>query len=44
MERVPSRTASRAESAFLWSRSEPEEDISFLPTPGVGDSDGGDIY
>jgi hypothetical protein len=33
-----------AESAFSWSRSEPEEDISFLPTPGPGDSDGGDIY
>ena len=33
-----------AENAFSWSRSEPEEDISFLPTPGAGDSDGGDIY
>jgi hypothetical protein len=33
-----------AESAFSWSRSEPEEEISFLPTPGPGDSDGGDIY
>jgi len=33
-----------AESAYSWSRSEPEEEISFLPTPGPGDSDGGDIY
>jgi hypothetical protein len=33
-----------AESVFSWSRSEPEEDISFLPTPGPGDSDGGDIF
>jgi hypothetical protein len=33
-----------AESAFSWTRNEPEEDISFLPTPGPGDSDGGDIY
>jgi hypothetical protein len=33
-----------AESAFSWSRSEAEEEISFLPTPGPGDSDGGDIY
>ena len=33
-----------AEGAFSWSRSELEEDISVLPTPGPGDSDGGDIY
>ena len=33
-----------AESAFVWSRNDPEDGISFLPTPGAGDSDGGDIY
>ena len=33
-----------AEEAFSWSRSESAEDVSFLPTPGPGDSDGGDIY
>jgi hypothetical protein len=33
-----------AESAVSWSGSEPEEDISFLPTPGPGDSDDGNIY
>jgi hypothetical protein len=33
-----------AEEVFSWSRSEPAEDVSFLPTPGPGDSDGGDIY
>ena len=33
-----------AESVFSWRRGEPLEDVSFLPTPGAGDSDGGDIY
>jgi hypothetical protein len=33
-----------AEEAFAWSRSESADDVSFLPTPGPGDSDGGDIY
>jgi hypothetical protein len=33
-----------AEEVFSWSRSEAPEDVSFLPTPGPGDSDGGDIY
>lgn len=33
-----------AEDVFSWSRDEPQEEISFLPTPGPGDSDGGDIY
>jgi hypothetical protein len=33
-----------AEEAFSWSRSEQAENVSFLPTPGPGDSDGGDIY
>jgi hypothetical protein len=33
-----------AEEVFSWSRNEPDEDVSFLPTPGPGDSDGGDIY
>ena len=33
-----------AEEVFSWIRREPTEDVSFLPTPGPGDSDGGDIY
>src|SRR5439155_22553299 len=33
-----------AESVFSWSRGEPDEDISFLPTPGPGDSEGGDLF
>jgi len=33
-----------AEEAFSWGRSEPADEVSFLPTPGPGDSDGGDIY
>ena len=33
-----------AEEAFSWSRSESADDVSFLPTPGPGDSDGGDVY
>jgi len=33
-----------AKEAFSWSRSESADDISFLPTPGPGDSDGGDIF
>jgi hypothetical protein len=33
-----------ADEVFSWTRSEAPEDVSFLPTPGPGDSDGGDIY
>lgn len=33
-----------AEDVFSWSRDEPQDEISSLPTPGPGDSDGGDIY
>jgi len=33
-----------AEDVFSWSRSEPVEGVSFLPTPGPGDSDGGDLF
>ena len=33
-----------AEEVFSWSRGEAAEDVSFLPTPGPGDSDGGDFY
>jgi hypothetical protein len=33
-----------AEEAFSWSRSQPNEDVFYLPTPGPGDSEGGDIY
>ena len=33
-----------ADAVFSWTRSEDPEDVSFLPTPGPGDSDGGDIY
>ena len=33
-----------AESVFSWSRSAEEADLHYLPTPGPGDSDGGDIF
>jgi hypothetical protein len=33
-----------AEDVFSWTRSETDEDVSYLPTPGPGDSEGGDIY
>jgi len=33
-----------AEEAFSWSRGEWVDDVSSLPTPGPGDSDGGDVY
>jgi hypothetical protein len=33
-----------ADEVFSWTRSEAPDDVSFLPTPGPGDSDGGDIY
>ncbi len=33
-----------AEGVYSWTRSEEPEELSFLPTPGPGDSDGGDIY
>jgi hypothetical protein len=33
-----------AESLYSWGRPDGEEALSFLPTPGPGDSDGGDIF
>jgi hypothetical protein len=33
-----------AEGVYSWTRSEEAEELSYLPTPGPGDSDGGDIY
>ena len=33
-----------AESVFSWSRAEEPADVYYLPTPGPGDSDGGDIF
>ena len=33
-----------AESVYSWARLEDDEELSFLPTPGPGDSDGGDIF
>jgi len=33
-----------AEDAYSWARSDPPEDASFLPTPGPGYSEGGDIF
>jgi hypothetical protein len=33
-----------AEGVYSWTRSEESEELSFLPTPGPGDSDGGDIF
>jgi hypothetical protein len=33
-----------AEAAFAWTSGRPTEDVSFLATPGPGDSDGGDVF
>jgi xanthine/CO dehydrogenase XdhC/CoxF family maturation factor len=33
-----------AESVYSWARAEKADELSFLPTPGPGDSDGGDIF
>ena len=33
-----------AEEAFAWGRAEWDEDLFYLPTPGPGYSEGGDIY
>ena len=33
-----------AEEVFSWSRSDGEDGMSYLATPGPGDSDGGDIF
>jgi hypothetical protein len=33
-----------AETAYASRRSEPQEQLSSAPTPGPGDSDGGDIF
>jgi hypothetical protein len=33
-----------AEDAYSWTRSDVPEGVSFAPTPGPGDSEGGDVY
>jgi len=33
-----------AENIYTWIRPDVFEDISFAPTPGPGDSDGGDVF
>ena len=33
-----------ARLAFSWERPEPADDVFYEPTPGPGDSDGGDFY
>lgn len=33
-----------AEDVFSWTRTEEDEELSTLPTPGPGDSEGGDIF
>jgi hypothetical protein len=33
-----------AKDAYSWTRSDVPEGVSFAPTPGPGDSDGGDLY
>ena len=33
-----------AEAAYSWARNGAAEDLSYPPTPGAGDSDGGDIF
>ena len=32
------------EHVYSWARPDDEDDLFFLPTPGPGDSDGGDIF
>lgn len=33
-----------AEAAYSWARPDEPDELFFLPTPGPGDSDGGDIF
>jgi hypothetical protein len=33
-----------AGEAFAWNRTQLDQDVFYLPTPGPGDSEGGDIY
>jgi len=33
-----------ARTAYSWERGNPSPEISFAPTPGPGDSDGGDVF
>lgn len=33
-----------AEGVYSWTRSQEPQELSYLPTPGPGDSDGGDIF
>jgi hypothetical protein len=33
-----------ARAAFVWERADAPRGVSFEPTPGPGDSDGGDLY
>jgi hypothetical protein len=33
-----------ADEAFSWGRAQPDEDVFYLPTPGPGYSEGGDVY
>jgi hypothetical protein len=33
-----------AEDAYSWIRRHVPDDVSFAPTPGPGDSDGGDLF
>ena len=33
-----------AEGAYSWTRPHPPDETFFTPTPGPGDSDGGDVY
>jgi hypothetical protein len=34
----------KAETAYSWTRSERPEGVSYAPTPGAGDSEGGDVF
>jgi len=33
-----------AESVYSWTRHTDSDELSYLPTPGAGDSDGGDVF
>lgn len=34
----------KAETAYSWARPEQPEGVSYAPTPGAGDSEGGDVF
>ena len=37
-------TAAKGETVYAWARAERPEGVSYEPTPGAGDSEGGDVF